>query len=90
MRSVLARLLLAVLLVAAALTMTLIPSGATSALKGQQPPQHGYHLQGATPTAEAEDGSRPGSTTGIEWMGIAIAAIILLPIFLRRATWKKT
>jgi len=45
-----------------------------------------FFLQ-TTPTPEQVDRSEVGSTDGIVVMGFVIAAIVLLPILLRRKAW---
>ena len=45
--------------------------------------------QDITPTPAETDLSQAGSTDGIVWMGIAIAAIILLPVLANGVTWQK-
>lgn len=61
-----------------------IPHSEVSALNANPP------LQDATPVVEEIDLSQPGSTDGILWMGMVIAAIVLIPILIRRVTWKST
>jgi len=45
--------------------------------------------QAVDPTPTAEPVSKVGSTNGIMLMGVIIVMIILLPILLRKSTWKK-
>jgi len=45
--------------------------------------------QDLTPVAAEDAGSQAGSTDGIVWMGIVIAAIVLLPIVAHRAMWNR-
>lgn len=40
-----------------------------------------------TPTPQPQDLTRIGSTDGIVTMGILIALIVIIPIFLRRKSW---
>lgn len=40
-----------------------------------------------TPTPQAKDLTRMGSTDGITAMGVLIALIIIIPILLRRKSW---
>jgi len=47
------------------------------------------HIQAATPTPTLEVASRAGSTDGIMLMGLVIVVIVLLPILLRRSTWRR-
>jgi hypothetical protein len=47
-------------------------------------------LYGATtPVPGTHAVSQAGTTDGIMWMSIVIVIIILLPILLRKSTWKK-
>jgi hypothetical protein len=43
-----------------------------------------------TPTPQPEDLTRIGSTDGIVTMGILIALIVIIPIFLRRNSWMES
>lgn len=45
--------------------------------------------QDLTPTPAEDSGSQAGSTDGIVWMGIVIAALVLLPVVAHRAMWNK-
>jgi hypothetical protein len=47
-----------------------------------------HNPQEVTPTPGEEDLSVPGSTNGIMWMGVAIAAIVLLPLLTHRRLWR--
>jgi len=46
-------------------------------------------VQDLTPTPTETDASQAGSTDGIVWMGIAITAIVLLPILANRVIWRR-
>jgi len=48
-----------------------------------------FFLQ-ATPTPQPKDQSKVGSTDGIVAMGFFIAFIIIIPILLRRKSWKQS
>ena len=58
-------------------------------------PSVGNHISAAafflqtTPTPEQVDRSEVGSTDGIVVMGFVLAAIVLLPILLRRRAWSQ-
>jgi NADH:ubiquinone oxidoreductase subunit K len=58
-------------------------------------PNTGNHLSAAafflqtTPTPDQVDRSEVGSTDGIVVMGFVLAAIVLLPILLRRKAWSQ-
>jgi hypothetical protein len=47
-------------------------------------------VRAATPTAVPTDVSTVGSTDGIMWMGIVIAAIVIVPLLIRRSTWRRS
>ncbi|HEX5838098.1 MAG TPA: hypothetical protein VFY26_09710 [Anaerolineales bacterium] len=68
-------------LLSAALTYS-SPSQAQKSL-----PDSAYFLQ-ATPTQPQEDRSEIGSTDEIAIMGGVIALIVIVPIFLRRNSWR--
>jgi len=42
-----------------------------------------------TPTPAESGDSIAGSTDGIVWMGMAIAAVVILPVLLSRALWAR-
>jgi len=45
--------------------------------------------QAVSPTPAAQDASEAGSTDSIMLMGVIIVVIVILPILLRKSTWKK-
>jgi hypothetical protein len=47
-----------------------------------------HNPQEITPTPAETDRSVPGSTDAIMWMGVAIAAIVLLPLLTHRTLWR--
>ncbi len=81
-------LILIIVLLLTFLTISL--SGFRSAQPVQVPVSTGtgFVLQTATPQPE-EDKSEIGSTDGITVMSFVIAAIIIIPIFLKRKSWSQ-
>jgi len=67
----------------------------SAALSSSKPPaSYGNSAAAAfffqtTPTPQPKDLSKIGSTDGIVAMGIIIALIIVIPILLRRKSWKQ-
>jgi len=66
----------------------LVTSFSSLALRANQGAGIVHNPQQITPTPEDTERSVPGSTDGIIWMGIVIAAIVLLPLLTRRALWR--
>jgi uncharacterized RDD family membrane protein YckC len=84
------RILLAVLIFAALAVLVLLNSCSGLAVGGPTPLATVSHVHALTPTAEPQEGSTAGSTDGIMWMGVAIVAIILVPVVLRLITLTKS
>ena len=67
----------------------------SAALSSSKPPaSYGYSAATAfffqtTPTPQPKDLSKIGSTDGIVAMGIIIALIIVIPILMRRKSWRQ-
>jgi hypothetical protein len=102
MNKALARILFPLLIIAAgaAFALSLAPSGSSQANMASRARDRSSTIlasarqpalpnQPATPTATPEAVSTPGSTDGIVIMGIAIVAIIVIPILLQRGLWMK-
>lgn len=68
--------------------LALVTSFSSHAQRTSPGPELVHNLQEITPTPDDTDRSVPGSTDGIIWMGVAIAAIILLPLLTHRALWR--
>lgn len=84
------KILLPVLIIAAAGALVLLNSGSSFALRGAAPLEAASRPQIVTPTPAEQDGSTAGSTDGIVWMGVAMAVIIMLPVVLRIITLNKS
>ena len=83
------RLLPVALLGLAAMALVIAVSTTGFAPVSSAGPETAALFQEATPIPAETGISQPGSTTSIEWMGILIVAIILLPIVFSKNTWKK-
>jgi hypothetical protein len=66
----------------------LVTSVSSLAMRGNSEPAIAHNPQEITPTPGEADLSVPGSTDGIMWMGVAIAAIVLLPLLMHRSLWR--
>ncbi len=90
MRKPRVRIALIIFLGVSLITLALATSatGLTVGAARSNPPQASTPTPTEVPLAEPV--SQPGSTTGIEWMGVLIVAIILLPILLRKETWQRS
>jgi hypothetical protein len=68
--------------------IALVTSVSSLAMRSEAEPAIVHNPQQITPTPEEPDRSVPGSTDGIMWMGVAIAAIVLLPLLAHRGLWR--
>lgn len=84
------RLSLAIILTifALAAVIALVTSVSSLAMRGNSEPAIMHNPQEITPTPAETDRSVPGSTDAIMWMGVAIAAIVLLPLLTHRTLWR--
>jgi hypothetical protein len=73
---------------ALATVITLVTSVSSLAMRAASGPAIVHNPQELTPTPEETDMSVPGSTDGIMWTGVAIAAIVLLPLLTQRRLWR--
>jgi hypothetical protein len=70
------------------MVIALVTSVSSFATRAHAEPAIVHDPQEITPTPEEPDRSVPGSTDGIVWMGVAIAAIVLLPLLTHRTLWR--
>ena len=75
-------------ILALATVIALVTSVSSLAMHSGSGPGIVHNPLEITPTPEAIDRSVPGSTDGIMWMGVAIAAIVLLPLLMHRSLWR--
>jgi hypothetical protein len=68
--------------------IALVTAVSSLAMPANSEPGIVHNPQDVTPTPEEPDLSVPGSTDGIMWMGVAIAAIVLLPLLTHRRLWR--
>lgn len=83
------RLIRPLIVIAASLALALMFAGLTRIappIAGEQNLSAAFLLQ-TTATPEPVDLSVVGSTDGIAVMGFVIAAIVVLPILMRRSAW---
>jgi hypothetical protein len=78
---------IALMMVSLAIAIALVSSFSSFAQPAGVGSQSAAVPQQITPTPT--DASVAGSTDSIMWMGLLIVAIVLLPILLNRATWRK-
>jgi hypothetical protein len=77
-------------ILALATVIALVTSVSSLAMPAESERAIVHNPQGVTPTPEETDLSVPGSTDGIMWMGVAIAAIVLLPLLAHRRLWRSS
>lgn len=77
-------------IIVAVLLLALAISAAVSSGPGARVPGAAInpHSQAVTPAPAETEISQAGSTDRIMWMGLVIAAIILLPILITGSTWR--
>jgi hypothetical protein len=75
-------------LVGLLIVLVLSASISSSATRARTHPESVGAPQDQTATPGETDLTQPGSTDGIMWLGVVIVTVVLLPILVRKETWR--